>query len=301
METLPLLASTDTSATFGGKLLEFMDLVGHPDSVGFEWSTTDADMTDSSDSLFVFDAGTLAADSTYTIELPFQFGTLAWYRFFAINESGTKHGQTVAFEVKSPPCGALTAVTFDGYDYDLVEIGDQCWFAENLRSTNYADGQGIDEVTDGTTWAGLSAGARCDYDNAPSNVATYGRMYNWYAVTDSCGLCPSGWHVPTDAEFTELANFLGGSAVAGEKMKASASDSPAWNGTNSSGWSGLPGGYRNVDGYFQNAGDVGSWWSSSPSGSYVWSRFLSYDFPYVFRIGHNLRFGFSIRCLRDSD
>ena len=110
----------------------------------------------------------------------------------------------------------LSAVTFDGYDYDLVEICDQCWFADNLRTTIYADGQAIDEVTDETAWGALSTGARCDYDNDPTNVVMYGRLYNWHAVNDSRGLCPSGWHVPTDAEFTDLENFLGGDVAGGK-------------------------------------------------------------------------------------
>ena len=103
----------------------------------------------------------------------------------------------------------------DGHSYGVVEIGDQCWFAENLRTTVYADGSAIPEETDNTAWAGLSTGARCDYDNDASNVATYGRLYNWYAATDAAELCPTGWHVPTDDEWTALETYLGANGHSG--------------------------------------------------------------------------------------
>ena len=108
----------------------------------------------------------------------------------------------------------------DGYDYAVVEIGDQCWFAENLRTTVYADGSAIPEETDNTAWAGLSTGARCDYDNDASNVATYGRLYNWYAATDAAELCPTGWHVPTDDEWTALETYLGANGHSGTEGAA---------------------------------------------------------------------------------
>ncbi len=85
-----------------------------------------------------------------------------------------------------------SSIEFDDYTYSVVEIGDQCWFAENLRATVYADDSSIPEVTGSSAWSGLSTGARCDYNNAASNVAAYGRLYNWYAVNNGSGLCPSG-------------------------------------------------------------------------------------------------------------
>ena len=108
----------------------------------------------------------------------------------------------------------------DGHSYGVVEIGDQCWFAENLRTTVYADGSAIPEETDNTAWAGLSTGARCDYDNDASNVATYGRLYNWYAATDAAELCPTGWHVPTDDEWTALETYLGANGHSGTEGAA---------------------------------------------------------------------------------
>ena len=135
----------------------------------------------------------------------------------------------------------------DGYDYAVVEIGDQCWFAENLRTTVYADGSAIPEETDNTAWAGLSTGARCDYDNDASNVATYGRLYNWYAATDAAELCPTGWHVPTDDEWTALETYLGAnghSGTEGAALKADIRLGSGGNGTDDFGFSALPGGSR---------------------------------------------------------
>ena len=105
--------------------------------------------------------------------------------------------------------------TMDGYDYDVVQIGSQCWFSENLRTTIYADGSGVPEVTGNAAWTGLSTGARCDYENDASSALTYGRLYNWYAVNNGSGLCPSGWHVPTDGEWTALETYLGANGHCG--------------------------------------------------------------------------------------
>ncbi len=194
-------------------------------------------------------------------------------------------------------CGT-NAVTFDGHDYSTVAIGDQCWFAENLRTTQYADGSAILEVTDGTAWKTTNYAARVAYNNDPSNVSTYGYLYNWHAVDSAAGLCPSGWHVPTDAEWTTLTTALGGEGV---KMKSSASDTPSWDGTNSSGFSALPGGLRyDNSGIFSEEGSRGYWWSASPLGdSNAWFRQLSSDNDLVSRSITNPRSGFSVRCLRD--
>jgi len=200
-------------------------------------------------------------------------------------------------------CGTST-VTYQGYDYSTVEIGSQCWFAENLRSTNYNDDVVIPSGLDDATWSSTTDGAMTVFDeggaNAATNLATYGRLYNWHAVNTG-KLCPSGWHVPTDAEWTTLTDELGGTGVAGNEMKSSASDTPSWNGTNNSGFSALPGGWRyGSNGYFYYGGDYGDWWSASPIGlSHAWGRNLYSDFASVDRHYYNARNGFSVRCVRD--
>jgi len=196
--------------------------------------------------------------------------------------------------------------SMDGHSYGVVEIGDQCWFAENLRTTVYADGAAIPEVTDNAAWAGLSTEARCDYDNDASNVATYGRLYNWYAATDDSELCPTGWHVPTDGEWTALETYLGAnghSGTEGTALKSTSGWNSGGNGTDDFGFSALPGGYRNAWGGFFNAGAGagGYWWSSSPSGGGAWHRFLTGSNPDITRDVSNRRVGFSVRCLRDAD
>jgi len=207
-------------------------------------------------------------------------------------------GSGVRFKVrtgKPGPCAGADRVTFDGYDYRTVAIGDQCWFAENLRSDNYRSGAAIPGNLTNGQWKTTTSGAQAVYQNDPKHLSTYGRLYNWYAVKDSRGLCPSGWHVPSDEEWTVLTDALGGKAVAGEKLKTS-----SWGGMNASGFSALPGGLRNDNyGLFFNLGDYGGWWSSSPSGSGAWARSLYSGNSNVYRSADDVRDGVSARCVRD--
>jgi uncharacterized protein (TIGR02145 family) len=198
-------------------------------------------------------------------------------------------------------CGGASTVTFDGHTYALVGIGNQCWFKENLRSDNYRNGDAIPGNLTGSQWGFSGSGAQAVYNSDPSNLATYGRLYNWYAVNDARGLCPVGFHVPSDGEWTVLTNALGGPSVAGTALKSSTSDSPPWDGTNASGFSALPGGYRTngSGGYFYSLGVVGICWSSSPSGSYAWYRSLYSGDSNVDRDYYDVRGGFSVRCVRD--
>ena len=108
----------------------------------------------------------------------------------------------------------------DHQKYHVVKIGEQWWMQENLNTATYMNGDPIPNITNSGTWAGLSTGARCYYNNDSTNYSpAYGALYNWYTVTDLRGLCPAGWHVPTDAEWTTLTSYLGGESVAGGKMK----------------------------------------------------------------------------------
>ncbi len=218
-------------------------------------------------------------------------------------------------------CGGASTVTYDGYTYALVAIGDQCWFAENLRNEHYANGDVIPgELNDGE-WSSTTNGAMTVYgegtspvysgsDDEVSNLADYGRLYNWYAVDDARGLCPSGWHVPTDGEFMTLEMELGMSESEanlegwrgtdqGTQMKSSASDSPAWDGTNTSGFSGLAGGYRVGIGVFQKEGSYGDFCSASAYLSYAWYRRLDGGNAEVARGYTYQTNGFSVRCVRD--
>jgi uncharacterized protein (TIGR02145 family) len=207
-------------------------------------------------------------------------------------------GGSIRFKVrtgKPGPCSGAEVVRFDGYDYPTVAIGTQCWFKENLRSDTYRNGDAIPGNLTNDQWRSTSSGAQAVYANKPARLATYGRLYNWYAVNDARGLCPSGFHVPTDEEWKELEGTLGGRSAAGAAMKTT-----SWGGTNSSGFSALPGGYRNSDyGYFYNQGDDGDWWSSSPVGTYAWNRLLDSGNSLVARNLDYTRSGLSVRCVRD--
>jgi len=201
-------------------------------------------------------------------------------------------------------------INYHDYDYATVQIGGQCWFAENLRNEHYANGDLIPgELNDGE-WSSTTNGAQAIYANDASNLTDYGRLYNWYAVDDSRGLCPSGWHVPTDGEFMTLEMELGMSEAEanvegwrgtdqGTQMKSSASDSPSWNGTNTSGFSGLAGGIRDIYGDFFNEGYYGYFWSASASGTSAWNRLLNGGGTEVVRNNNDQRFGVSVRCVRD--
>ena len=202
-------------------------------------------------------------------------------------------------------CAQGDALTYQLMTYDVVTIGDQCWFVQNLEAADYRNGDAIQNLQNSTEWTSANVGevgAWCDYNNNDEFVHAYGKLYNWYAVNDSRGLCPNGWHVPTDGEWTELTDFLGGSAYAGTPLKASPADSPGWNGTNQSGFSALPGGLRNSSvGSFSSAGSVGYWWSSSPGYGNAWYRVLYPSDPDIGRGYFNPRNGYSVRCLRDAD
>jgi len=142
--------------------------------------------------------------------------------------------------------------------------------------------------------------AWCYYENDPANGAKYGRLYNWYAVKDPRGLAPRGWHIPSDDEWTVLTDYLGGEDVAGTKMKSKSGWLDNGNGTNESGFSGLPGGGRDGSGTFGDFGGFGYWWSSTESStSNAWIRFLNYVDGNVFRYSSLKGKGFSVRCLRD--
>ena len=180
-------------------------------------------------------------------------------------------------------CSDSDVVEYDGYSYSLISIGYQCWFQENLKTSIYRDGSSIPNIQDQGEWNSLSAtetGAWCHYNNNPvyDENNNYGKLYNWYAIDDSRELCPSGWHVPSDSEFTELTDLLGGESVAGNSMK----DDVQWNGSNSSGWTGLPGGFR-YSGGFTSSGNYGYWWSASESGSSSWNRSLDHYYDTVLR------------------
>ena len=151
---------------------------------------------------FSVDTVILQPDGSYEVQL--SNGTTASITLGCTDPADANYDPAANTDDGSCASNSCSSIEFDDYTYSVVEIGDQCWFAENLRTTVYADGSAIPEVTGNSAWTGLSTGARCDYNNNTENGDTYGRLYNWYAVDNASGLCPNGWHVPTDGEWTAL-------------------------------------------------------------------------------------------------
>jgi uncharacterized protein (TIGR02145 family) len=213
-------------------------------------------------------------------------------------------------------CGTSTVLDFDGNAYNTVSIGNQCWTTTNLKVTKYNDGSLIPDLTTSTSnpWAPTS-GARTGYDDVSlvtlsDYVGTFGYLYNWYATTDSRNICPTGWHVPTDGQWTTLiqsmvpTETLGigtiQSSTAGTLMKK---NDGLWftnTGTDNNGFSALPGGARQPSGFFFNFSYQAFFWSATdvvPNDA--WARYLSNSTDYVYRSNIIRSFGLSVRCLKD--
>jgi uncharacterized protein (TIGR02145 family) len=222
-----------------------------------------------------------------------------YVRAYATNTAGTGYGNELIFKTYT---GIITDI--DGNVYYTITIGTQEWMTENLKTTSFRNGDLIPNVTDNTAWSNLRTGAYCDYDNILSISSTYGKLYNWYVVVDLRNLCPSGWHVPTDAEWTTLTTYLGGENGSGGKLKETGTThfiSPNTGATNETGFSALPGGYRSDNGTFGQVGYSCYWWSSTEysTGGSAWYRNVSYIGNSVGRSNYNKQGGYSVRCLRN--
>lgn len=202
-----------------------------------------------------------------------------------------------------------TITDIDGNVYKTVRIGQDLWMAQNLRTTKYNDGTEIQHVLDQSVWSSLATGAWCWYGNKKENEEPYGKLYNWYALADN-RLCPVGWHIPsenqTKSEWNDLIKRLGGEYIAGGKMKARGTQywlNPNVGATNSNGFSGLPGGTRSADGYFDGIRFEGLWWSFSEKNilEYTWSRSrnLFFDSGRIDYFDGDKRMGLSVRCVKD--
>ena len=210
-----------------------------------------------------------------------------YVRSYATNAAGTAYGNEVVFTTPLD----LTP---------RVNIGNQVWTTQNLNVSTYRDGTPIPKVEDAATWASLTYGAYCYYNNdSATYAAVYGKLYNWYAVADVVhgGLAPAGYHIPKDAEWITLETTLG--ANAGTQMKSTS----GWlinDGTNSSGFSGFPGGQRDINGTSVFVENLGLWWSSSESDdTNAWVRALRYDYSNDLRGYNGKNGGLSVRCIKD--
>jgi len=216
-------------------------------------------------------------------------------------------------EVAGPVLGCpapetCTSVEWDGWTYDVVEVEGQCWFAENLRSTHYSNGDSILEANTGSGVWGNNAGQGvwCHYDLDSTWSEEYGLLYTGDAVLDERGVCPIGWHLPSDLEWMSLEAAIG---MSGDEIGATAyrgehshvlKDSVLWNGTDDWAWSGLPAGFRSTTGLFLAGGSAGAWWTGSNIvGSEMWFRSMHTNNSGIQRNSFGLLAALSIRCVLD--
>jgi uncharacterized protein (TIGR02145 family) len=248
-------------------------------------------------------------------------GTTYYVRAYLTNSVGTGYGNTISFTTLNY---AGTVTDNDGNVYPTIIIGNQEWMAKNFQGTHYRNGDAIPNVVDNTAWQALTTGAYCEYDNNETNVVTYGRLYNWYAVKDSCNIAPAGWHVPSDDEWKQLEIYLGmdpevadqqgyrwTNGNEGGMLKEIGTSHwfyPNTGATNESCFSGLPGGQRRFDGdfddidhhaFFWTFTDFGYWDDENLISTYPHTRELSSLYSGIFREYDFKVAGLSVRCVKD--
>jgi uncharacterized protein (TIGR02145 family) len=300
--TTVITAITATSATTGGNVAQDGGTPVTARGVAYglgSGPTTSGNIT-------IDGSGTCVFTSNLTGLTP---STTYFVRAYATNAVGTAYGNEVNFSTLASnvsTCQTTTISDIDGNIYNTVQIGTQCWTQSNLKVSKYRNGDNIPTGLSSSAWGLTTDGAYAIYDNDSVNDILFGKLYNHYAVTESRGLCPTGWHVPSDGEWTTLETFLGGSSVAGGALKSTATqptlggwNSPNTGTTNSSGFTALPGGLRNDDGLFYQSSTNGYWWSSSLSCHSAWYRLLFHNSGGIARNATPLPVGFSVRCIRD--
>jgi len=284
---------TDDSAKGGGNVT---DDGGSPVTArGVVWSTTEDPTLDDNEGYTSDGNGT----GEFTSEISGLDNETKYYaRAYATNSWGTAYGEQVQFTTLF---GTVTDA--DGNLYVAIKIGDQVWMAENLRTTKYNDETDILNITGDNQWkVNETTGAYAWYDNEESNGEIYGAIYNWIAV-ETGKLCPTGWRVPSDADWTELTDYAGGLEVAGGKLKETGTEhwaDPNEGATDEYEFGALPGGTRFVlDGTFRNIGEIGFWWTSTPDGANRYYRAMGYDVANVTRWRTSDTAGMSVRCIKE--
>lgn len=197
----------------------------------------------------------------------------------------------------------LGATDIVGNDYQTVIIGTQEWFAEDLRTSSYKNGDPIGIAQEAIKWQSANEGYYCFYDNNPENNIPYGKLYNFHAVEDPRCLCPEGWKVPSIQELDVLAEYLGGTTTAGAYLKETGTDhwyAPNKDANNSTGFSGIAGGGRGSVGEWVSFGTFGRYWSATKIDEYnALGKTLIFDQTWFNTNQFNVHFGFSVRCLKE--
>jgi uncharacterized protein (TIGR02145 family) len=294
--TSPVTNITATTATSGGNVIE--DGGGTVTARGVCWSTSQNPTISGNHTTNGNGLGTFTSQIT-----GLNPNTTYFVRAYATNSEGTSYGSQVSFTTLdfAMPCPGIPTVTYEGQTYNTVQIVSQCWFKENLNVGTMING------TNNQT--NNSQKEKYCYDNISSNCATYGGLYQWdemmqyVTVQGTQGICPIGWHIPTDDEWTTLTDYLGGESIAGGKMKEIGIlhwYPPNTGATNESGFTALPGGFRLIDGFFSLVFNGNFWSSTEYDMETAWGRGLVYDDASVYREGgYYKRNGFSVRCLKD--
>ncbi|MBA7580269.1 hypothetical protein ES708_22160 [subsurface metagenome] len=287
---------TETSATVGGNVTA--DGGATVTVRGVCWSTSQNPTL--SDNYTTDGTGTGSFSSSITGLIQ---NTTYYTRAYATNSIGTSYGNEISFTTDQCPA---SVTDIEGNTYNVVKIGNQCWIAKNLEVKKYRDGTNIPEITDNTEWDDATTAAWCYYNNNSSNQSTYGILYNYFAISNSKGLCPSGWHVPSNTEWNELFSNYGGVNIAGNALKETGT--AHWldgGGTNIDGFTALPGGTRSGGSgiFYDGPGDLApeAWfWSISiyNSGSgYVF--YLHDGTEQIYHEPESMESGCSVRCIKD--
>jgi uncharacterized protein (TIGR02145 family) len=311
---------TLTTAVSGGNIID--DGGASITQRGVCWNKTGNPTLENSDDMTRDGTGTGVFTSTITGRTK---GTTYYVRAYAINIIDTSFGDVrefMAFE-----CGISVITDYDGNEYQTVQIGDQCWLKENLKVTHYSDGSSIPFVEKYYDWSDLGPQdkAYCYSQNSATNLDLYGALYTWAAAMNGAassnanpsgiqGVCPDGWHLPSDSEWKQLEMYLGmsqseaddiqyrGTTEGGEMKEAGTShwNSPNTGADNSSGFTALPGGGRNVYGNYIGLGENADIWSSTENDSeQAWFRILHHNSSKVVRYDNFKYWGFSVRCIWD--
>jgi uncharacterized protein (TIGR02145 family) len=311
--TITITGITNTTATSGGNITS--DGGASVTARGVCWNIANGSLPTINDNKTIDGIG-IGVFSSSIIGL--ERYTTYNVRAYATNNNGTGYGNTMSFfTIQIDPIIFNSNLTYgtvsdiDGNVYKTIIIGTQTWMAENLKTTKYNDNSTIPLVTDASAWEALAAfttPAYCWYNNdAATYKATYGALYNLFTVDVASNggknVCPTGWHIPSDDEWTTFTTYLVGETIAGGNLKETGTThwlSPNVDATNETGFTALPGGYRGVSGTYNLIGDIGYWWSSTEYTTYIaWFRNVGYGSPGVGRSDFDGRYGFSVRCIKD--
>lgn len=301
--------------------------IGSATMIGQNWATMEGSVKPNGlETIVTFEYGTTEElgnsiranpdtleENTYTIVSGALTGldtdTQYYYRVKAVNSEGTVFGGDTLFTTLktsenylafNPAITYGTLTDIEGNIYKTVQIGSQTWMAENLRTLKLNDGVDIPYSETAIEWNPLETASYCWIN---SDTSVYGALYNWYTVS-SGKLCPEGWSVPSDQDWTDLTDYLGGQAEAGKLLKETGTRhwlTSSVNITNDSGFTALPGGYRNQNGTFGNVTQSGYFWTStedSENGT-AFFRSMYYGYSNVDKSSGNLKSGFSVRCIMD--